>query len=286
MTSTPAMAQDSSPCCGSDLTEILTNPPPIPTVPLDSDCGGVCVPTPLGSGEYAQICDLTARLGSATPVSAQAVAVHDSLGNLCRKVGGGYASFCSFGVDATGANYYCAWDTTHSGDALVEVQLNGGDANDILQFWWDQGGNKYNLDAYSGFTGTFYGRMSGMGGSDELQGSRSSLDTLSAFYQDVLAGGHGDDFECGLTGDDAMNGGLGVDLVCGDDGDDSLAGTGGRDILCGYADFNTLEGGAGNDYLDYGSSGTNDGGPDSDQCTNGTGDVNCESVLLSDECPT
>lgn len=233
----------------------------------------------MGGGLFYEECDLAHTSGEGM---GAIVAIHDPPGapELCEQPGGGYALYCAWGRDTSGEEFYCTWNPMSGlGDDLSEVHLLGGLNEDEFYFWYDQGENEFNLEAYSGFEGVkFLGRQFGQGDDDQLQGSRST----SANYLDLLSGGEGDDNVCGLPGEDVCNGNIGDDLVCGDDDDDVLTGGGDSDILCGYGGFgNTLQGDGDSDKLDKGQGGTNDGGPGNDLCDDSTFGANCEGPLPS-----
>jgi hypothetical protein len=122
--STALATAPTSPCCDADLSSELQ----IPESPTVGGCYSICTMQNIGTDFVEAVCNL-ASLGGTGLSSAQAVAVHDPPGgtNLCPQYGGGgYKPYCAFGVDAPGRDFYCAWDTTHSGRELTGVAVHGG----------------------------------------------------------------------------------------------------------------------------------------------------------------
>lgn len=106
-------------------------------------------------------------------------------------------------------------------DASVEIEVHGGDGNDIIY-----GGKGDDM-------------LYGDGGADEIYGNDG---------HDTIDGGLGDDIKLyGGKGNDTIMGGAGNDELFGEDGNDTLLGGLGDDILRGGAGINTY------DLLDFGS---------------------------------
>lgn len=91
--------------------------------------------------------------------------------------------------------------------------------------------------------------MAGLGGADQLIGSRDSDYILGGAGDDAIAALVGIDIVRAGAGDDAVNAGLGSDRVWGDDGNDTLDGSGNNDTLDGGAGDDVLIGGLGPDSL-------------------------------------
>ena len=144
-----------------------------------------------------------------------------------------------------------AGTTQISASLVKEVELKGGDGNDLIDV--------KDVKAED-FTQLSDGKveLKGGDGNDVLKGSEFGDKILGEAGNDSVVGGAGDDLLIGSTGNDFIQGGVGADNVIGGDGNDYLYGDGdedqisgdaGNDILGGGLSADALSGGDGNDYF-------------------------------------
>jgi Ca2+-binding RTX toxin-like protein len=173
-------------------------------------------------------------------------------------------------------------DLTSSRFGYVDVQISGGDGNDVL---WASSGN----DTLNGGTGD--DRLDGGAGNDTLGGGlgndviagdagtdtvtyadatgavsvnlttgtatgAAGNDTLRTLenvtgssFNDTITGSTGDNVLSGGAGNDSISAGAGNDTALGGDGNDTLDGGDGNDVVSGGAGTDTVAGGAGDDTL-------------------------------------
>lgn len=101
---------------------------------------------------------------------------------------------------------------------------------------------------------------------------------IGSFYDNIIAGGSGNDTIFGIGGDDTLSGREGNDSIHGGTGHDSVSGGTGNDILIGSDGNDTLKGGAGNDTIS--------GGGGKDHLSGDTGSDVFRYQALSESGPT
>ncbi|WP_347310619.1 Hint domain-containing protein [Defluviimonas sp. SAOS-178_SWC] len=110
---------------------------------------------------------------------------------------------------------------------------------------------------------------------DRVRAGAGNDTVLAGLGNDYVDGGTGADSIDGGSGNDSLYGGDGVfnDTILGGDGNDTIDGGDGNDSLLGGAGADSIAGGAGDDYVDGGDgSDIIDGGPGNDTLIFGAGD--------------